>query len=105
MRQRVPAQVAVYGTMAERWWPRGSSRNKITDHVLNTASTIFYATPDFFIGIVGILLFAITIPGFPPEGPQSEALTAPLTDFHALTSSPARAAAGAARLRRVRRSG
>jgi peptide/nickel transport system permease protein len=59
-------------------------RNKMTDHVLNTASTIFYATPDFLIGIVGILLFAITFPIFPPEGPQSEAVTAPLTDFHAL---------------------
>jgi peptide/nickel transport system permease protein len=52
--------------------------------VLNTASTIFYATPDFLIGIIGILLFAIIIPIFPPEGPQSEAVTAPLTDFHAL---------------------
>jgi ABC-type dipeptide/oligopeptide/nickel transport system permease component len=26
-----------------------------TDHALNAASTIFYATPDFLIGIVGIL--------------------------------------------------
>jgi peptide/nickel transport system permease protein len=59
-------------------------RNKISDHVLNATSTIFYATPDFLIGIVGILLFAIWIPLFPPEGPQSEAVTAPLTDFKAL---------------------
>jgi peptide/nickel transport system permease protein len=59
-------------------------RNKVTDHALNAVSTIFYATPDFLIGIVGILLFAIIIPIFPPEGPQSEAVTAPLTDFKAL---------------------
>ena len=59
-------------------------RNKISDHALNAASTIFYATPDFLIGIVGILLFAIIIPIFPPEGPQSEAVTAPLTNFKAL---------------------
>jgi peptide/nickel transport system permease protein len=59
-------------------------RNKVADHVLNAASTIFYATPDFLIGIVGILLFAIIIPIFPPEGPQSEAVTAPLTNFTAL---------------------
>jgi len=59
-------------------------RNKVSDHALNAASTIFYATPDFLIGIVGILLFSIMIPIFPPEGPQSEAVTAPLTDFWAL---------------------
>ena len=59
-------------------------RNKISDHMLNAASTIFYATPDFLIGIVAILLFSIAIPLFPPEGPQSEAVTAPLTDFKAL---------------------
>ena len=59
-------------------------RNKVTDHVLNTTSTIFYATPDFLIGIVGILLFAIIIPIFPPEGPQGEGVGAIFTDFNAL---------------------
>ena len=59
-------------------------RNKLTDHVLNTTSTIFYATPDFLIGIVGILLFAIMIPIFPPEGPQGEGVGAIITSFNAL---------------------
>jgi peptide/nickel transport system permease protein len=59
-------------------------RNKISDHVLNATSTIFYATPDFLIGIVAILLFSIIIPILPPEGPQSESVTAPLMDFKAL---------------------
>jgi peptide/nickel transport system permease protein len=59
-------------------------RNKLTDHVLNTNSTIFYATPDFLIGIIGILAFAIAIPIFPPEGPQGEGVGAIITDFNAL---------------------
>jgi peptide/nickel transport system permease protein len=59
-------------------------RNKLTDHVLNTTSTIFYATPDFLIGIIGILAFAIAIPIFPPEGPQGEGVDAIITDFNAL---------------------
>lgn len=59
-------------------------RNKVTDHVLNTTSTIFYATPDFLIGIVGILVFAIIIPIFPPEGPQGEGVGAIFTNFNAL---------------------
>jgi len=48
-------------------------RNKVTDHVLNTTSTIFYATPDFLIGIVGILLFAIIIPIFPLRARRARA--------------------------------
>ena len=59
-------------------------RNKLTDHTLNAASTIFYATPDFLIGLVGILLFAIMIPIFPPEGPQGEGVGAIFTEFNAL---------------------
>jgi len=59
-------------------------RNKLTDHTLNAASTIFYATPDFLIGLVGILLFAIMIPIFPPEGPQGEGVGAIFADFNAL---------------------
>jgi ABC-type Fe3+ transport system permease subunit len=48
-------------------------RNKVTDHVLNTTSTVFYATPDFLIGIVGIMLFAIAIPLFPPGARRARA--------------------------------
>src|SRR5262249_59317236 len=59
-------------------------RNKLTDHALNTTSTIFYATPDFLIGIVGILLFAIVIPIFPPEGPQGAGVGSIITNFNAL---------------------
>jgi ABC-type microcin C transport system permease subunit YejB len=59
-------------------------RNKLTDHALNTTSTIFYATPDFLIGIIGILAFAIVIPIFPPEGPQGAGVGSIITDFNAL---------------------
>lgn len=34
-------------------------RNKVTDHVLNATGTIFYATSDFLIGILGIMAFAM----------------------------------------------
>ena len=59
-------------------------RNKLTDHVLNATGTIFYATPDFLIGIVAILAFAIEIPLFPPEGPQGEGFGAVISNFNAL---------------------
>jgi peptide/nickel transport system permease protein len=59
-------------------------RNKLTDHVFNAFSTIFYATPAFLIGIVAILLFAIKFPIFPPEGPQGEGVGSIITDFNAL---------------------
>ena len=38
---------------------QAARRNKVTDHVFNTTSTIFYAMPDFLIGILRILVFAI----------------------------------------------
>jgi peptide/nickel transport system permease protein len=59
-------------------------RNKLTDHVFNAFSTIFYATPAFLIGIIAILVFAIKFPILPPEGPQGEGLGAVVTDFSAM---------------------
>jgi peptide/nickel transport system permease protein len=59
-------------------------RNRATDHVFNAVSTIFYSTPDFLIGILLILVFAIKIPILPAEGPQGEGLGAVFTDFNAL---------------------
>jgi peptide/nickel transport system permease protein len=59
-------------------------RNKLTDHVFNATSTIFYAMPDFLIGILLILVFAIKIPLLPPEGPQGESVSVIISNFNAL---------------------
>jgi peptide/nickel transport system permease protein len=59
-------------------------RNKPVDHFFNGFSTVLYAMPDFLIGILLIILFAIKIPIFPPEGPQGEGLGVLITNFNAL---------------------
>jgi peptide/nickel transport system permease protein len=59
-------------------------RNKFVDHFFNGFSTVFYAMPDFLIGILLILIFAIKIPIFPPEGPQGEGVGVLFTNFDAL---------------------
>jgi peptide/nickel transport system permease protein len=59
-------------------------RNRFVDHFFNGFSTIFYAMPAFLLGILLILVFAIKIPIFPPEGPQGEGLGSVITNFNAL---------------------
>jgi len=59
-------------------------RNTIVDHAFNASSTIFYAMPDFLIGILLILVFSIKLSWLPPEGPQGEGLGVILSNFDAL---------------------
>jgi peptide/nickel transport system permease protein len=59
-------------------------RNKVIDHVFNASSTVFYAMPDFLVGLVLILVFSIKLSWFPPEGPQAEGFGAALGNFNAL---------------------
>jgi peptide/nickel transport system permease protein len=59
-------------------------RNRFADHFFNGFSTVFYAMPAFLLGILLILVFAIKIPIFPPEGPQGEGLGVLFTNFNAL---------------------
>ena len=59
-------------------------RNRFVDHFFNGFSTVFYAMPAFLLGILLILVFAIKIPIFPPEGPQGEGLGSLFTNFNAL---------------------
>jgi peptide/nickel transport system permease protein len=59
-------------------------RNKAVDHVSNIASTIFYAMPDFLIGILLIIVFAVIIPILPAEGPQGEGIGSVVSNFNAL---------------------
>jgi peptide/nickel transport system permease protein len=58
-------------------------RNRIDDHLFTGFAFLLYATPDFFLGIVLIDLFALRFHWFPTEGPQGGAWTAPFTEFHA----------------------
>jgi peptide/nickel transport system permease protein len=58
-------------------------RNKPSDHFLNTLSVIFYATPDFLIATVAILLLAVRFPVFPVVAPQVEGV-ALLTNLYGL---------------------
>ena len=59
-------------------------RNSVIDHVANATSTVFYAMPDFLIGIVLILVFSIKLGMFPPEGPQGEGFGTAIANFNAL---------------------
>jgi peptide/nickel transport system permease protein len=59
-------------------------RNSAVDHAFNASSTIFYAMPDFLIGILLILVFAIKFPLLPPEGPQGESIGVVISNFNAL---------------------
>jgi peptide/nickel transport system permease protein len=59
-------------------------RNKFVDHFFNGFSTVLYAMPDFLIGILLIMAFAIKIPIFPPEGPQGESLGVVFANFNAM---------------------
>ncbi len=42
--------------------------NSKIDHILRIASLIFPSMPPFYIGIIFILIFALTFPLFPPSG-------------------------------------
>jgi peptide/nickel transport system permease protein len=59
-------------------------RNKLVDHFFNGFSTVFYAMPAFLLCILLILLFAVKLPIFPPEGPQGEGIAVLFTNFNAL---------------------
>ena len=53
-------------------------RNKVIDHVFNASSTVFYAMPDFLIGIILILVFSIKLSMFPRRGLRERASAQPL---------------------------
>jgi peptide/nickel transport system permease protein len=59
-------------------------RNRPVDHFFNGFSTVFYAMPAFLLGLLLILVFAIKIPVFPPEGPQGETVGAIFSQFNAM---------------------
>jgi peptide/nickel transport system permease protein len=59
-------------------------RNKPIDYALTGASFVGYSMPAFWLGIVLILLFAVSLHILPPEGPQGATVGAVLTQPTAL---------------------
>ena len=45
-------------------------RNHVDDYVLTGVSFLFYSMPTFFLGMILIIVFSITLPLFPPTGPN-----------------------------------
>jgi peptide/nickel transport system permease protein len=58
-------------------------RNKLDDHLFTGFAFLLYATPDFFLGIVLIDIFALRLHWFPTEGPQGPYWTSAFTEFDA----------------------
>ena len=60
-------------------------RNTVGDSVVTTGAFVTYAMPDFFLYLIAIQLFAITIPIFSYEGPQTTSIWSIITDWRAMT--------------------
>lgn len=59
-------------------------RNKVSDYVLTAGSFIGYAMPTFWAGMLLIILFSITFPLLPAEGPQGSTVLSMLSQPQAL---------------------
>jgi ABC-type dipeptide/oligopeptide/nickel transport system permease component len=55
-------------------------RNTVGDSVVTTGAFVTYAMPDFFLYLIAIQLFAISIPIFSYEGPQTTSIWSIITD-------------------------
>ena len=60
-------------------------RNTVGDAVVTTGAFVTYAMPDFFLYLLAIQLFAITIPIFSYEAPQTTSMISIITDWRAMT--------------------
>ena len=60
-------------------------RNTVSDLVATTLAFITYAMPDFFLYVVAISLFALTVPIFSYEASQSTSVLAVALDWRAMT--------------------
>ena len=60
-------------------------RNTLGDGVVTTGAFVTYAMPDFFLYLIAIQAFAITIPIFSYEGPQTTSMWSIVTDWRAMT--------------------
>jgi peptide/nickel transport system permease protein len=59
-------------------------RNKFDDYVLTGGSFVLYSFPTFWLGIVLIELFSITLHWLPPTAPEGTSLGAILSDWKGL---------------------
>ncbi|MGA3215294.1 MAG: ABC transporter permease [Acidimicrobiales bacterium] len=59
-------------------------RNKPVDYALTSVAFVGYSMPAFWLGIILILVFAVTFHLLPPEGPQGATVTAVLSQPTAL---------------------
>jgi peptide/nickel transport system permease protein len=60
-------------------------RNTVGDAVVTTGAFVTYAMPDFFLYLIAIQVFAITIPIFSFEGPQTTSMVSIIFDWRAMT--------------------
>lgn len=69
-------------------------RNKPIDHLLTGGSLVAYSMPQFWLGLLLILYFAIHLAWLPPEAPQGATIGAVLADPKALVLPVCTLAAG-----------
>jgi peptide/nickel transport system permease protein len=60
-------------------------RNTVGDAVVTTGAFVTYAMPDFFLYLIAIQAFAIAIPIFSFEGPQTTSMVSIIFDWRAMT--------------------
>ena len=63
---------------------QGVRRNKVSDYALTGIAFIGYSMPLFWLGIILILLFSVTLHWLPPEAPQGATVGAVLQQPSAL---------------------
>jgi peptide/nickel transport system permease protein len=63
---------------------QGVRRNKVSDYALTGVAFIGYSMPLFWLGIILILLFSVTLHWLPPEAPQGATVGAVLQQPSAL---------------------
>jgi peptide/nickel transport system permease protein len=63
---------------------QGYRRNKVDDYILTGASFVLYSFPTFWLGIILIEIFAITLHILPPFAPQGTNVGQILSDWQAL---------------------
>ena len=60
-------------------------RNTLGDGILTTGAFVTYAMPDFFLYLIAIQAFAIAIPIFSYEGPQTTSMISIIFNWRAMT--------------------
>jgi peptide/nickel transport system permease protein len=63
---------------------QGLRRSRISDHALTTLSFVGYSMPTFWLGMLLIVAFSVTLHIFPPEGPQGATVSEVLHQPNAL---------------------